>query len=95
MPVDTMLFHRNLEHLAGTHAVNITAFGKQILTPLLSCKPCNHSGLNGRKVSYIKELTFRWHKGSPDELRQGIRHIVIEHGERFIITGSDESTSLI
>lgn len=34
MPVDTMLFYRHAEHLAGGSAVDVLAFGEHLLPPL-------------------------------------------------------------
>ena len=81
-----MFFYRNLKHLTGAHAVNITAAFEEFHTPFLPGKPGNHSSLNGREVGYIKELALRWNKGCADKLRQSIWYIFIEHGDRVIIS---------
>ena len=81
-----MLFNRNLEHLTGAHAVNIATVFEELHTPFLPSQPGNHSSLNGRKVGYIKELALWWNKGCADKLRQSIRYIFIEHGDRVIIS---------
>ena len=66
--IDPVLFHGNLEHLAGAGAVNVTTLCKDLLPPSFVCKPCDNPRFDGRKVRNQKLRTFTWDKGRADEL---------------------------
>ena len=89
-----MLLHRDLEHLTGRGAVDVTAICKDLLTPDLTGKPRQHSGFDGREVRHDELAAFLRHKGCPDQLRERVRHILVEHLHRVEVTGADQTTGL-
>lgn len=92
--VDAMFLHRDLEHLTGRGAVDVTAVCEDLLTPDLTGKPCQHSGLDGREVCHDELAVFLRHECRPDQLRECVRHILIEHLHRVEVTGADQTTGL-
>ena len=94
MTVYTVLFHWNLEHLRCGCAVDVASFFKNILAPGFSRKPCQHSGFNGGKVDNDKLAAAFRHKCGADQLRQGIRHILIEYFQSIKVTGADQAAGL-
>ena len=67
--VDTMLLDRNFEHLAGRGAVDIAAFGKYLLSPVLTGHPCDDAGLDCRKVGDNELVAVFRNKGCSYKLR--------------------------
>ncbi|MPN14915.1 hypothetical protein SDC9_162244 [bioreactor metagenome] len=79
MAVDTMLLNRYFEHLRCRSAIDVTAFGKHVLTPLLTSKPCDHAGFDGAKIRNDELCTGSRYKRCADKLRERVRHVLVEH----------------
>ena len=94
MSIDAVFLHRDLEHLRCRGAVDISAFGEDILTPFFTGKPCNDTGLNSRKVSHQKLCTFSGNKSSTNELGKGIWHVFIEKFHSFKVARAYQRASL-
>ena len=94
MPVDTMLFYRHAEHLAGGSAVDVLAFGEHLLPPLFPGEPGDHAGFNRRKVGYEESPARAWNQGGADELGEHVRGGVIEQAHRVVIPGANQRARL-
>ena len=90
--IDAVLLDGNAEHLAGTHAIYITAAAEQIHAPFFTRQPCDHAGFYGRKVCNEKSAARTGHKGSADQLRKHIRGGIVEQAHNIIITCADDGT---
>ena len=89
-----MLLDRDFEHLAGRGAVDVAALGKDLLTPLFTGHPCDDACFNGRKVRDNELLAVSGNEGRPDQLRERVRHILIQHFDTVVVTGADKGTCL-
>ena len=89
-----MLLDRDLKHLAGAGAVNVTAFLEDRLPPDLSGVPGDDAGLDGREVRHQKLCAVLGYESSPDQLRERIRYVLIQELYGIEVTGADESTGL-
>ena len=78
-----MLFHRNMEHLLGSGAVDVTAVCEGIKHPLFACIPGKDPALNCGEVRDDELLTWCRDKGRPDKLRECIRDILVEETYRI------------
>ena len=90
MPVHTVLFHGDMEHLRSGSAVNVATVCKNILPPMLSGDPRDDSRLDGGEVCHIKAASGFRHKGGSDKLGQYQRHGVIEHFHGVRIATADQ-----
>ena len=68
MTVDTVLFYRYAEHLAGRGTVDIFSFCKYLGTPGLTGKVGQHSGFDGGEVADNELISGTGHEGRPDQL---------------------------
>ena len=93
--IDTMLLNRDMEHLAGRCTVNVAAISENLLSPLLSGKPCDDSCLDGCEVRHKKAVTGFRNECGTDQLRQHHRHRLIEHLYGFKVTAADQRTDFI
>ena len=89
------MFHdRNMEHLTGTGAVNVAAIFKDLLPPGLTRIPGDDSCLDGTEVGNIKLTAILRNKSSADQLRERIRHILIEHFHSIKVTGFNKCAGI-
>ena len=77
MAVNPMLLNRDMEHLTGTGAVDVTTCFKDLLTPRLTGIPRDDSCFDGTEVGNIKLRTILRDEGCPDQLGEGVRDILI------------------
>ena len=72
-----MLLDRDMEHLTGAGAVDVTSGFKDFLTPRLTGIPRDDSCFDGAEVGNIKLRTILRDEGCPDQLGEGVRDILI------------------
>ena len=77
MAVNAMLLNRNMEHLTGTGAVDVTTCFKDLLTPRLTGIPRDDSCFDGAEVGNIKLRTVFRDERCPDQLREGVRDVFL------------------
>ena len=94
MTIDSVLLHGDLEHLRGGGAIDIAALGEHFLPPGLTGQPGDDTGLNRGKVGHDELIAVFRNESRADQLRERIRHILIQHFDAVIITGANESTCL-
>ena len=92
MPVRTVLFHGDMEHLRSGSAINISALCKNLLPPMLPGDPCNDPRLDGREVDNIKAASGFRHKGGADKLGQYQRNGGIEHFHGARVAAADQGS---
>ena len=67
MTVDTMFFHRNMEHLGGGGAVDVAAPGEHLLPPLLPGDPGDDPCLDCGEVGHEEPAPRPGDKGGADQ----------------------------
>ena len=68
MTVDTVLFDRDTEHLAGRGSVDIFSFRKYLGSPGFTGKVGQHSGFDSGEVADNELVSGTGYEGCPDQL---------------------------
>ena len=72
MPIDTVLYDRDTEHLRGRGAVDVSAVPECVKAPLLAAEPRNDAGLNRGEVRHDEMTALRGDKRCPHELAENL-----------------------
>ena len=94
MTIHAMFLNRDFEHLRCGGTVDVAAFLKDLLTPCLTGKPCQYSGLNSREVRNDELIPWPRHKCRADQLGKSIWDIFIEKLHAVKVATADKSTGL-
>ena len=92
--IDPVLFHGNLEHLAGAGAVDVAALLENLLPPRLPGVPGDDAGLDGGEVGHQKLSAVLGNERGADQLGECVRHVLIQELHSVEVTGADKSAGL-
>ena len=92
MPVDSMLFNRDVEHLACRCTVDVFSFFEYFCAPCFTGEVGENSGFNGRVVADDEFIAGTGNEGGADQLGQGIRDVIIEQIHHVIAAGPHQLT---
>ena len=77
-PVDSVFDDRDVEHLGGRGAVDISAVAEGFESPLLSGDPSDHTRLDGGEVCNDPAAARLWDESSTNQFRESRAYIVIQ-----------------